>query len=175
MNQAGFLDQLEHLDTSHWQALLDGASLVLKDDQDLSLGAPGAPNVIVHPLRFDARSALELRVTVLGMAGQIWEDYYRTHPLTPQGFNRQVETLMESRGPAAFAATPGSLPDFTLFVDSGTVVAEPKGSPRHRYGAYLELKRPLPPAQVIDRVRAWVKTGRAYERYQGMNACRYNC
>ncbi|OBS08408.1 hypothetical protein [Acidihalobacter prosperus] len=98
-----------------------------------------------------------------------------TQPLSQDAFDRQVEVLFSAHGAGAFAACAGALPDFTLFVDGEHVVAEPQGSPRHRYGAYCELEEPLTGEALEVRVRRWLRGGEAYTLYLSMNVCRYSC
>lgn len=90
-------------------------------------------------------------------------------------FNQQVEQLFALHGVAAFAAPSGHYPQFTLFVEEETVVAESASSPRHRYGAFCELDKPLTGAELEKHVRQWLNSGEAYALYLSMNVCRYNC
>lgn len=95
--------------------------------------------------------------------------------LSQSDFNQQVEQLFALHGVAAFAAPYGSFPKFTLFVEDETVVAESASSPRHRYGAFCELDKPLTGAALEKHVRHWLSSGEAYALYLSMNVCRYNC
>lgn len=95
--------------------------------------------------------------------------------LSQSNFNQQVEQLFALHGPAAFAAPSGHYPQLTLFVEEETVVAESVSSPRHRYGAFCELDKPLAGAALEKQVRHWLNSGEAYALYLSMNVCRYNC
>ena len=95
--------------------------------------------------------------------------------LSQSDFNQQVEQLFALHGVAAFAAPSGYYPQFTLFVEEETVVAESASSPRHRYGAFCELDKPLVGAALEKHVRHWLSSGEAYALYLSMNVCRYNC
>jgi len=86
-----------------------------------------------------------------------------------------VEDLIDRLGAGAFAAAPRQLARYTLFVEGGEVVAESAESPRHKYGVYCELERPVGDAETEVRVRKWLQRGEAHERYLEMNVCRYNC
>ena len=90
-------------------------------------------------------------------------------------FNVQVAGLVESLGAAAFCAPAGQTPEYSLFVEEGRVIAEPKSSPRHPYGVYCEISDGLSAAGMSERVKEWVKNGEAYDEFLGMIVCRYNC
>lgn len=95
--------------------------------------------------------------------------------LSQSNFNHQVEQLFALHGPAAFAAPSGHYPQLTLFVEEETVVAESVSSPRHRYGAFCELDKPLAGVALEKHVRQWLSSAEAYALYLSMNVCRYNC
>lgn len=176
MNSSRFIELLQELTTTAWQAVIDGQSILLQDDQDLTIGETNAANAIIGtPDAADDATPEALRQASLAEAEAILANYYLTHPLTRAGFAVQVQSLMTEQGAMAFAAAPGQLPLRTLFVDGGVVVAEQPDSPRHRYGAYCELERPMSETEAEERVRRWLERGEAYERYLSMNVCRYNC
>jgi len=175
MNSSEFLQQLQALGSADWVALCAGQALLLVDDARLEPGPANTVNVIIPPATDPALDPTRLREASLARAAQILEEYYRTHPLTAIGFKTQVEGLFARFGPAAFAAAPGRSPDYSLFVESGTVVAESRQSPRHPYGAYCDLGRPLADAALREYVARWLDSGEAYDRYLSMNVCRYNC
>ena len=158
-----------------WEAVVDGKALLLVDDQRLEPGPAKAPDAIITPPDQTDANAAGLRRESLDQAEALLYAYYRTHPLTRAGFDHQVAALLARHGAEAFAAPPGHLPRYTLFVDGGEVVAESSGDPRFRYGAYCELPRPMPDSQIEGQVRRWLERGEAHERYLGMNVCRYNC
>lgn len=177
MNENTFKQQLAALTGDDWQAVIDGQALLVVDDLRLEVGPVDAPDaIIVASAGLPGESDAEgLRRESLSTATALLHNYYLTHPLTLAGFNRQVEALIRQHGASAFSAQPGQLPRFTLFVDGGEVVAEPSGSPRHRYGVFCELDRPLDKAATGEHVRKWLQRGEAHERYLEMNVCRYNC
>ena len=154
-------------------ALTGRRPLRLEADQRLAWGDGGEPDVIVGD--WPEGTAQQLADWLQAEAGQLLADYYRLHPLTREGFDHQAQVLFAHHGAGSFAAPPGEWPAFTLFVDGGCLVAEPRAAARHRYGAYCELPRAMDPGAVGDRVRTWLASGEAYERYLGMNVCRYNC
>lgn len=175
MNSTEFLQQLEGLEKADWQALGSGQALLLIDDSYLTSGPANAPNVIIPPPTAPKQDPATLRAQTLNQATQLLEDYYRIHPLTAIGFKTQVEDLIRHLGVAAFTALPGRLPDYSLFVEAGSVVAESRQSPRHPYGVYCELTRPLTDTAMAQFFKLWLDSGEAYERYLSMNVCRYNC
>ena len=162
MNSTELLRQLQQIETASWQSLGRGQALLLVDDARLEFGAASAANVIIPPTSDSKPSPSTLREQALERASQLLEDYYRTHPLTAKGFSTQVDDLINRLGAVAFSAPPGQLPDCSLFVEAGTVVAEPRHSPRHRYGIYCELNRPLSGASLEQQVRHWLYSSEAY-------------
>lgn len=175
MNETTFRQLLNELDDAEWLAVAGGQCVLLVDDLRLAVGPADAPNAVLRAAERTPVDADALKREVLAEAGALLANYYLTHPLTPTGFNRQVQRLIAQYGAAAFAAPPGQLPQRTLFVDGGEVVAEPPDSPRHRYGAFCELERPLSGAALEARVHSWLERGEAHQRYLSMNVCRYNC
>ena len=175
MNHTIFSQLLNQLPESDWQAVIEGQGLLLVDDLALQVGPLQAANAIIKAPEQGDCDAATLQRDSIANAEAILANYYLTHPLTLGGFNRQAERLIEMHGAAAFAAVSGQFPKCTLFVDGGEVIAEMSGRPRHRYGAFCELDRPLPASAIEERVRKWLQRGEAHERYLGMNVCRYNC
>ncbi len=171
------------MDTPDFIALLDASgsellaqadpqlALRLVDDERLVWGNRDADDVIVE--RLPEGDAADVLQWLKDQAEDLVATYYRAHPLSRNGFNRQVEALFGLFGAEAFAAPSGALPPFSLFVDGGTVVAEPATSARHRYGAFLEMNRQH--GDVAPQVFNWLRSGEAYNQYLGMNVCRYNC
>lgn len=175
MTAAEFRELLEQLPDGSWRAIIDGAALLLVDDQGVDLGSRDAPNAIVTAVDGVSDHATRFRARVITESEEILAAYYRTHPVTQVGFNRQVVRLIEEHGAESFAAAPDTLPELTLFVDGGVVVAEPSDSPRHRYGTYCELDGSSRVTSVAKRVQLWVESDEAYQSYLSMNVCRYSC
>lgn len=161
------------LDPAALPRLGPGCVLRLADDERLAWGRGGETDVLLDML--PAEAAADPSAWLQRHAEQLLADYYRTHPLTRAGFERQVRALFARHGADAFAAAPGHRPVFTLFVDQGTVVAEPRQGVRHRYGAYCELPAASAAAEAARGAETWLNSGEAYEAYLGMNVCRYNC
>ena len=151
----------------------DRRALRLVDGERLDWGSGDEPDVIVREFPEKAHQAPGEWLN--GQAENLLADFDRTHPVSRTGFDRQARALFTEHGSQAFAAPPGRMPCFTLFVDSGSVVAEPEHSPRHRYGAYCELPAPLDPDAASAKVESWLASGEAYASYLGMNVRRYNC
>lgn len=175
MDEKRFTQQLEALAPADWQAVAEGLGLLIVDDLGLEIGPASAPNAVVVASKHEGSDPASLKRETLGAAGDLLHNYYLTHPLTPAGFNRQVEDLIREHGATAFAAVAGQLPRYTLFVDGGEVVAEAADSPRHKYGVFCELERPLDETATEACVRKWLQRGEAHERYLEMNVCRYTC
>jgi len=175
MNSQELRQQLEQLDNASWQQLLAGKALRLVDDQRLELAEPGERSLIVPEQGDCGLDVPALREQIMGQAGELIDEYYLRNPLSLAEFNRQVESLIEQYGAAAFAAEYGEVPVRTLFVEVGDVLAETSESPRHRYGAFCELDEPLEGPALEERVAAWLDSQEAYEKYISMNICRYSC
>lgn len=175
MNKQTYISLLEALDDAQWQAIIDGEALLIIDDLSLAIGSPHSANVMLTASAdIDVAS---LRANSLAQADESLTRYYRTHPLTRKGFTVQATALVEKHGEQAFAALAYDLPERTLFVDGGELIAESQESPRHRYGAFceLELEQHIDHTQIAMRVRQWLESGAAHERYLEMNVCRYTC
>jgi hypothetical protein len=175
MNTSIFTRLLEQLSDSDWQAVIEGQAVLLIDDVRLELGPLAAPNALIKAAEQGGANALDLKSESIADAQAILANFYLTHPLTREGFNRQTLSLIQTHGAGAFAALTGQRPERTLFVDGGEVVAESAASPRHPYGAYCELPRPLSGDAIENAVHRWLESGEAFDRYLGMNVCRYNC
>ncbi len=98
-----------------------------------------------------------------------------SEPITLSNFNQQVERLFAEHGGGAFAAFRFEEPDFSLFVEDTTVVAEPKGSPRFPYGTFCELETALTGNELEAHMWHWLRSGEAYDQFLGMNVCRFGC
>lgn len=175
MNVHLFKQQLEQFSESEWQLLVEGKDLLVKDDLELMIGASNAPDPVLRSSDFSHTGASDLKKQVLNSADLILATYYRTHPLTLNGFNHQVEKLVEKHGVETFSAPIGKISNCTLFVEGGEVVAEPADSPRHRYGVFFEMEKPMPDEAISDAFQKWLSSGEAHQLYLGMNVCRYNC
>lgn len=161
------------LDPAALSRLGSGCVLRLVDDELLAWGRGGEADVLLAAL--PAEAVADPSAWLQRHAEQLLADYYRTHPLSRAGFERQVRALYARHGADAFAAAPGHRPQFTLFVDDGKVVAEPRHGARHRYGAYCELAAAASTASAARSAEIWLDNGEAYATYLGMNVCRYNC
>ena len=175
MTEGNFISLIEQLDNASWQAVIDGQCLALVDDIRIETGSDDRSDKIYCAPASSVSEISMLKDEVLANAAELLASYYLTHPLTLKGFNRQLELLIEANSELDFAAVPGQLPKYTLFVDVGEVQLENKDSPRQRYGVYCELDRLLAESKIVARVRKWLASGEAYEQYLAMNVCRYNC
>ena len=173
MNHFELQHLLEQLDDDIWRVLLNGQPLALVDDKRLVSAAKPEDKIFILPQNADDISSL--RESVIKNAEELLNNYYLSHPLSKAGFTLQVQKLVEQYGASVFAAEYPDIPERTLFVDVGEVVAEGHGSPRHRYGAYCELQEALQGEALEQFVQQWLTSGEAYELYIGMNVCRYGC
>lgn len=169
-----FQELLEALPDSAWQSIVAGEALLLVDDQHVEIGPASASNAI---LGSDAEGSdwEALKMESVGQAKDLLANYYLSHALTRPGFDSQARVHLNKVGAESFTAPDGMLPVRTLFVDGGEVVAESSESPRHRYGAYCEVREGLSATARAEAAHRWLDEGDAYERYMSMNVCRYNC
>jgi hypothetical protein len=175
MNESLLLELLDQLSTASLAVMLKGQALLLVDDQSLAIGSPDAPNVLVAPGIYDAADAESLRTALKNDADRLNEAYYQAHPMSWNGFDRQVKLLCEQHGYEAFAAAAGERPEKSLFVEQGTVIAAGRNSPRHQYGTYCELPLAKDSADIRQSVEQWIASGQAYDGYLGMNAGQHEC
>jgi len=173
MNHFELQHLLKQLDNDIWQALFDGQPLALVDDERLVPAAKPEDKIFILPQNAD--DVASLRESVIKNAEELLNNYYLSHPLSKSGFTLQVKKLVEQYGASAFAAVYPDIPERTLFVDVGEVVAEDRDSARHRYGAYCELQETMQGEELKQFVQQWLTGGDAYELYIGMNVCRYGC
>jgi hypothetical protein len=175
MNAQKFIAAVNALSDDELLKLHGEQSLRLIDDEWLAIGAYNEIDGMQLSLPTVAVDAAAIRAYLTDAASDLVMNFYINHPLSETGFKRQVRELMQQHGATAFAAPAGQRAAVTLFVDSGEVVAETVGNPRHPYGAFLELQAPVPATDIEDRVQYWLDSGEAYRHYLSMNVCRYNC
>lgn len=175
MNEKNFIYQLNQLQDADWQAVLEGLAVLILDDAHLEIGNSHSINVIIDAPKQRLLDAATLKRESLAKASTILSNYYLTHPLTLSGFNHQVARLIERYGATVFTALIGQLPERTLFVEGGEVIAETTDSPRHRYGVFCELTHQLADLAIEAHIHKWLERGEAHESYLSMNVCRYSC
>lgn len=175
MDVGTFTQELEGLSDTDWLRVASGEAVLMVDDRALVVGPAEGPYAVVGAPDGTPVGPAALKRECLKAAGRLLTHYYLNHPLSLAGFNRQLRQLLDTHGAAAFAAAHGRLPRLTLFADDGRLVAESAASPRHRYGAFCELERPLDDQRLVKYVEDWVLHGGAYQRYLAMNLCRCNC
>ena len=96
-------------------------------------------------------------------------------PPSRDEFNAQAAELINELGATAFCAPPGKTPDYTLFVEENSVIAEPKSGPRHPYGIHCEIREAETESQMVETLQKWLDSGEAYEAFISTNVCRFNC
>ena len=175
MTESQFIDQLQQLSESDWKAIFSGQALLMVNDSSLEQGTSDQPNVILSADFFTANNFSDFKQQVLDCSGELYSNYYRTHPLTLYGFNEQLYRLIQQSSPDAFCAKAGQRAETTLFVEGGELMALAKNDPRHAYGLFCELSPLVKPSGVANYLSHWIEQGEAYEAYLSMNVCRYNC
>ena len=171
MTNDQFKQLLLELQDADWQAMADGSSIQMVEDVSLQMfkGFP-AHHIVVDAEDYADQSADEIKTAVLGDHESLLDNYYRDNLLSIPGFNVQASKLLEEHGADAFAAKDGELPEFSFFVEGGVVVAEPKNSPRCKYGAFCVLQALATSPSAGRQVEQWLANGEAYDHYLGIKA-----
>lgn len=174
MNTEQFKEVLQTLADEDYQAVLDGAALVVFQDKSLTLGKPEEAYVIYElgDEAFDSVGALKAHL--LAHAESILKEYYQFNPLSKEYFNRELSALIQQHGETAFISMPGKETNLKLFVEDGKVIAEDNSSPRFKYGFHLSLEEKMLPQAISNKVKNWVQSGSAYSEYISVNVCRFS-
>lgn len=168
------ITQLKQFTEQDWNQLLEGAQLVMHEDELLQIKTDAAENIFLTAESVQAESADELQERAINQAETCLTEYYQQHPLTQQGFYRKALPLVKDRE-QDFAAEGMQEPNCTLFVEGGEIIAEDKSSPKHRYGVHCELPDDFEQDAIPTIVLQWLESGEAHDSYMGMNVCRYGC
>lgn len=174
MNATQFIEALEALEPPQYQAILEGASLVMQNDMALTLGKSEQPFVVFElgDEQFDSTQAL--KASLIERAEALITEYYQFNPVSKSHFNQQLSKLIGVHGADALVSCPGKPAELKLFVDQGTLVVEGMDSPRFKYGISLSLNEDYPPTAVENKVRNWLASDHAYGDYISVNVCRFS-
>lgn len=175
MDYEAFKSQLNQLKDSDWQALYQGSSLEMLDDQALNVTNEKSPYLIVNGSENITGSPVELKQEIISSSEDLFKKYYQIHPLSKAFFNHQLKSLARQLSINSFIANTADRPAYTFFVGNGEVLAEPQTSPKYPYGVYLELDKKVDNKEYDKLFKKWVESGKAYEVYRAMNVCRYDC
>jgi hypothetical protein len=174
MNVEQYKEALLALPDEDYQAILDGAALVVFQDKSLKLGEVSDAYGI-YELGDDTFASKEaLKAHLLDTAEATLKEYYQFNPLSKEFFNQSVVALINEHGEDAFIAMPGKQATLKLFVDDGKVVVEGAESPRFKYGFYLSLEEKMLPQAISNKVKNWIQSGSAYGDYISVNVCRFS-
>lgn len=174
MNSNQFIAGLEALEKNQYQAILEGAALVLQDDEALTLGKNEQPFVIFElgEEHFDSTEAL--KASLIERAEALIAEYYQFNPISKKHFNQQLTQLIATHGADAMVSLPTKQASLRLFVDQGALTLEGADSPRFKYGICLSLSESCPPKAVENKVKNWLGSGHAYGDYISVNVCRFS-
>lgn len=174
MNSELFKQQLNEFSDENYQAILNGASLVIFEDKSLTLGRSEQAFVIFElgDEAFDSTEALKL--SLIDRADALIVEYYEHNPLSKQFFNTELAKLVKEHGYENFVSMPSTTPSIKLFVNDGKVLVEGRDSPRFKYGFHLHLTEKMMPQAVENKVKNWVQSGSAYDDYISVNVCRFS-
>ncbi len=173
MNLETFKQALEALTDADWQAVLDGAGIVVEQDAKLSVGNPDQAFVLYELGEETFPSAEALKQALLAQAEALWNEYYQYNPFSKQGFYRKARAAMEQVGITNFVSTPKSPSSHRLFVEGAEVVAIDQSSPMFKYAFHCQIDQELNPTALTNKANNWLNSGAAYEEYICVNVCRF--
>lgn len=174
MDAQQFLTAVSALPDDDLQQILNGATLVVVQDQDLRLGKSDEAFVIYELGEDRIEDVASLRAYLSDNADDLMRNYYHFNPLSKEYFQTRLRELIQEYGAASFAAQPNSLPEKVVFVEQGELICENQESPRFQYGLYLKLGEAMPALAVNNKVKNWLQSGSAYSDYISVNVCRFS-
>ncbi|WP_019557154.1 hypothetical protein [Thiomicrorhabdus arctica] len=174
MNAEQFIQALTDFSDENYQAIVEGAALVIHEDKSLTLGKIQQAYVIFEmgDETFDSTDAL--KASLIERAADLIEEYYQNNPISKMHFNRQLLDFIKEHGANAFVTMPGQQAQVKLFTEDGNVLLETKESPKFKYGFCLVLNEKVLPQAVENKVKNWVSSGSAYDDYISVNVCRFS-
>lgn len=174
MDANTFKSALGELSLDDFQSILDGAALIVHQDEGLQIGKKDQAFVIYELGEDPFESPEALRAFLENNAEALVTQYYQFNPVSRESFNKQLKALMDEFGGEAFCAEYGRMPEKVLMVEADRVVAEDQNHPRFKYGLYLQFEEKLMPMAKTNKVKNWLLTGTAYEDYISTNVCRFS-
>ena len=174
MNATQLIQALESFEEANYQAILDGASMVVIHDSHLGLGKSDQAFVIYELGEDHFSNTAALKAHLIENAESILAEYYQFNPVSREYFQAQLTAQLNQLGEMAFVAMPKQPADYVIFVENGQVVVEDATSPRFKYGLYLSLDQDYQPAARVNKVKNWIQSGTAYGDYISTNVCRFS-
>ena len=174
MNAEQFKQALNEFPDENYQAIIDGAALIVFEDKALTLGKSQQAYVIFEmgDETFDSSDAL--KASLIERSNDLIQEYYQYNPISKMHFNNQLINLVKEHGANAFVTMPGQEAIVKLFVEGSEVIVETNESPRFKYGFCYVLNEKLLPQAVENKVKNWVSSGSAYDDYISVNVCRFS-
>lgn len=174
MNAELFKQALTEFSDENYQAILEGAALIIAEDKALTLGKSEQAYVIFEMGEESFDSVNDLQSSLLTRADDLIEEYYQYNPVSKMHFNNQLLRLVQDHGANAFVTMPGQEATVKLFVDGDRVVVETNECPRFKYGFCLVLNDKLIAQAVDNKIKNWITSGSAYDDYISVNVCRFS-
>mgnify|MGYP000182741917 CR=1 FL=1 len=174
MNTEQFTQALTEFSDENYQAILDGAALIIFEDKALTLGKAQQAYVIFEMGDEAFDSIAELKASLIERSEDLIQEYYQYNPISKMHFNNQLNTLIREHGANAFVTMPGQEATVKLFIEGSHVIIETIESPRFKYGFCLVLKDKVLPQALENKVKNWVSSGSAYDDYISVNVCRFS-
>ncbi len=173
MNEMEFKAGLEQLGQADWQAVLDGAGIIVEQDAALVVGDADAAFVAYELGDEQFSDAQALRDSVLARASEIWREYYCYNPFSKQGFYRRVRALLDEYGPLSFISMPNKPSEHRIFIEGASIQAVTQAHPVFKYAFYLQLDQALPDSALTNKINNWLNSGSAYADYISVHVCRF--
>lgn len=168
-----FRQALADFSLEDWQAVQEGAGIVVEMDARLVIGDPDQAFAL-YELGDEAHAdASALKASLLERAEALWQEYYQYNPFSKQGFYRQAQALVDEHGAEAFIAMPSKPATHRMFVDGAELKAVTEKDLVFKYAFYLTVDQDLKPLPLENKVKNWLSSGGAYEDYISVNVCRF--
>ena len=174
MNTEQFTQVLSDFSNEDYNAILEGAALIIDQDKALTLGKSQQAYVIFELGDESFDSVEALKASLIERSADLIEEYYQHNPISKMHFNTQLFNLIKEHGATAFVTMPGQQAKVKLFTHDGEVLVETEESPRFKYGFCLVLNDKVLPQAIENKIKNWVSSGSAYDDYISVNVCRFS-
>lgn len=173
MNETEFKTALENLSQDDWQAVMDGAGIIVDQDTALIIGDADVAFVMFELGDEQFTDANALRDSLVARAGELWREYYCYNPLSKQGFYRRVKSLLDEHGALNFISTPKKASTHRIFVEGASVQAITEAHPVFKYAFHLQVDQEMSDLALTNKINAWLNSGSAYADYISVHVCRF--
>ena len=174
MNLSHFKEEIESLDKTFLQSILDSSALVMVEDHSLGLGSSNGAFVIFWIENEKFSSVEDLRDYLSTEAEDLLLNYYEHSPISKEYFESKLSSLMDEHGEEVFVSQPGGVPEKSLITSNGDLLVLTEEDYIFKYGLYLNLDDNLNPKMSALKAKNWVQSGTAYNDYIAVNVFRFS-